>query len=230
MTMSYSWRQTLLHSALVVLIAILSGVVHVFIENDLRLPDPILKLLPGMGLYPSVLRSINATYLWLFTFGGLIATIVFLFRARFVVALSYLLLTASVFVASHVSVVLKGSRFSFPEKSHDKIVEIYRQRRPTTGLSRPVFNFHSQQKFNLGDIPDLVALGEECHPPYLCECWIAWGPALNRGIDKEVDRDWHAPRSALFPASRPEYFAIVHVRPIDADAYSVIGCAMDLRR
>ena len=228
--MSSPWRGTLLHSAVVVLISILAGVAHVVFQNDLRLPDAILRILPKIGLYPSLLRSINATYLWLFTFGGLIATIVFLFRARFIVSVSYLVLTASVFVASHFSVVLKGSQFSFPEKAHDEIVEIYRQRRPTTGLSRPVFNFHSQQKFNLGDIPGLVALGEECHPPNLCECWIAWGPALNRGIDKEVDRDWHAPRSALFPAARPEYFAIVHVRPIDADAYSVIGCAIDLRR
>jgi hypothetical protein len=229
--MSYSWRQTLLHSAVVLLIAILAGVVHVFIENDLRLPDFILTLLPKIGLYPRVLRSIDEAYLWFFTFGGLIATIVFLFRARFILVLSYLVLTASVLVATQVSVVLTGSRFSFPGKAHDEIVEIYRQRQPTTGLSRPVFNFHFQQKFDLGDIPGLVALGEECHPPYLCECWIAWGPALNRGIDKEVDRDWHAPRSALFPAvARPEHFAIVHVRRIDADAYSVIGCAIDLRR
>jgi hypothetical protein len=44
MTMSNSWRQTLLHSAVVVLMATLAGVVHVFIENDLRLSDPILIL------------------------------------------------------------------------------------------------------------------------------------------------------------------------------------------
>jgi len=193
------------------------------------LPDPILKILPKIGLYPSVLLAVDVVYLLLFTFGGLIATIVFLFRARFLVALSYLALTASVFVASHVSVVLKGSRFSFPGPSHDKIAEIYRQRRPTTGLSRKAFTRYTQREFDLGLVPGLVALGEECHPPYGCECWIAWGPALDRGIDKDVDRGWHAPRSALFPPSRPEYFAIVHVRRIDPDAYSVLGCEFGLR-
>jgi len=223
--LSRSWRRTVLHSAVVVLIAILAGVVHVFIENDLRLPDPILRILNTIGLYPSVLRAYDELYLWLFTFGGLIATIVFLFRARFIIALSYLALTVSVFVATQVSVVLKGSRFSFPGPAHDMIAEIYRQRRPKTGLARPV----SQEKFNLGEVPGLVALGEECHPPVGCECWIAWGPALDRGVDKDVDRDWHAPRSALFPASSPEYFAIVHVKRIDADAYSLLGCEFSLR-
>jgi hypothetical protein len=204
--------------------------VHVFIENDLRLPDPILRILPKIGLYPRVLLAIDVVYLLLFTFGGLIAAIVFLFKARFIVALSYLALSASVFVATQVSIVLTGSRFSFPGKSHDEIVEIYRQRRPTTGLSRRAFTRYTQQEFDIGQVPGLVALGEECHPPFGCECWIAWGPALDRGIDKDVDRDWHAPRSALFPPSRPEYFVIVHVRRIDADAYSVLGCDMDLRR
>jgi len=120
MMMSRSWRRTLLHCAGVVLIAILAGIVHVFIENDLRLPDPILRILPKIGLFPRVLRAIDTAYLLLFIFGGLIATIVFLFKARFITALAYLVLTASVFVAAQVSVVLKGSLFSFPGKSHDK--------------------------------------------------------------------------------------------------------------
>jgi hypothetical protein len=84
--------------------------VHVFIENDLRLPDPILRILPKIGLYPRVLLAIDVVYLLLFTFGGLIAAIVFLFKARFIVALSYLALTASFFVATQVSIVLAGSR------------------------------------------------------------------------------------------------------------------------
>jgi hypothetical protein len=63
--MSRPWRRTLLHSAVVVLIAILAGVVHVFIENDLRLPDTILRILPKIGLYPSVLLSIDLAYLLL---------------------------------------------------------------------------------------------------------------------------------------------------------------------
>jgi hypothetical protein len=217
MIMSPPWHRTLVHSAVVVLIAILAGVVHVFIENDLRLPDPILSLLPRMGLYPSVLRSIDEAFLLLFTFGGLIATIVFLFRTRFIVALAYLTLTASVFVATQVSVVLKGSRFSFPGKAHDEIVEIYRQRGLLAGLSRP----------GIGE--GLVALGEECNPPYGCECWIARGPALEQGIEKDLDRDWHPPKSAVFRTFRPNYFAIVHVRRIDGDAYSVLGCEIDLR-
>jgi ribose/xylose/arabinose/galactoside ABC-type transport system permease subunit len=48
--MSPPWRRTLLHSAVALLMAILTGVVHVFIENDLRLPDFILTLLPKIGL------------------------------------------------------------------------------------------------------------------------------------------------------------------------------------
>jgi hypothetical protein len=51
MTMSNSWRQTLLHSAAVVLMATLAGVVHVFIENDLRLSDPILRILAKIGCH-----------------------------------------------------------------------------------------------------------------------------------------------------------------------------------
>jgi hypothetical protein len=112
------------------------------------------------------------------------------------------------------------SRFSFPELAHDDIVEIYKQRRPLMSLPRQ----------GIGDIPGLIALGDECRPPGGCECWIALGSkARDRGIDKEVDRDWHPPRSEFFPSSRPSYFAIVHVRRIDADAYSVLGCYMDLR-
>lgn len=212
--MSRSRRRTVFHSASILLIAILAGTLFVFIENDLRLLDPVLRLLPRLGLYPSVLRRIAEYYLLLFAFGGPIASIVFLIRARFLLALSYLALTASVFVATQVAVVLKGSRFSFPDKVHDDIVEIYRQRRPLISLPRPGF----------GEIPGLTYLHEACNPPYGCECWIAWGPALDRGIDKDVDRDWHAPRSAQLPG------AIVHVRQIDADAYSVIGCEVDLRR
>src|SRR5262245_19263325 len=89
---------------------------------------------------------------------------------------------------------------------------------------------YTQQEFDIGEVPGLVGLGEGCHPPFGCECWIAWGPALDRGIDKDGDRHWHAPRSVLFPPSRPEYFVIVHLRRMDADAYSVLGCDMDLRR
>jgi hypothetical protein len=211
MIMSPPWRQTLLHSAVVVLIGILAGVVHVFIENDLRLPDPILRILPKLGLYPSVLRAIDEAYLVLFTFGGLIATIVFLFRARFIEAVTYLALTASVFLATQVSVDLKGGRFSFPGQSHDMIAEIYRHRRPLPGGSI--------------EFPGLIALGDECHPPIGCSCWIASGLSHDSGIDKEVDRHWHPPRSAVVPrVTTPAYFTIVHVKRIDPNAYSVIGC------
>jgi hypothetical protein len=229
MMMSRSWRRTVLHSTVVVLTGIIAGVLQVFILHDLRLPDPILRMLPKLGLYPSVLRRIDAYIVCFSLFGGLIAAVVFLFKARFVLALSYLALPASVFVASHISCVLKGCPLAFPEQAHDEIAEIYRQRRPTTGLSREAVTRYTLQKFDIGLVPGLVALGAECHPPSGCECWIAWDPALDRGIDKDVDRDWHAPRSALFRPSRPEYFAIVHVRRIDADAYSVIGCTMDMR-
>ena len=174
--MSRSWRRTLSHCAGVVLIASLAGLVHVFIENDLRLPDPILRILPKIGLYPSVLRAIDEAFVMLFTFGGLIATIVFLLRARFIVALAYVALTASVFAATQVSIVLKGSPFSFPGKSHGKIVEIYRQGSPQTIAAAP----------GIGEIPGLTYLGETCNPPYGCNCWIAGGPALNQGIDKDV--------------------------------------------
>src|SRR5262249_9347525 len=152
------------------------------------------------GLAPHVLHGIAAGYLLLFSFGGFLASIFFLLRRRFLIALSYLMLVASVFAASGVSAHLKASRFTFPGLSHAETEEIYKQRRPLRSLPRQ----------GLGETPGLIALGEECGPPGGCECWIASGPeARDRGIDKEVHSDWHPPRSQFFPISRPNYFTIV---------------------
>src|SRR5262245_17814918 len=120
---SRSWHRNLLHSTIVLLIGVVAAAVHVLIENNL-LPLSVRIVLARAGLSLSVLHTIATAYLWLFSFCGLIASIVFLCRASFLVALSYLALTATVFASTHVSVVLKGSRFSFPELAHDEIAEI----------------------------------------------------------------------------------------------------------
>jgi hypothetical protein len=221
-----SWRRTLAHSAIVLLVAALAGTLHVWIENNLLLiennllPSPALNALAKIGLTPLMLKVISIMYFLSFILGGLVGSIFFLLRWQFLIALSYLMLVASVFAATKVVSDLNGSRFTHPELAHAETAEIYKQRRPLRSLPRQ----------GLGEIPGLIALGDECGPPGGCECWIAFGPeARDRGVDKDVHRDWHPPRSEFFPISLPSYFTIVHVQRIDADAYSVLGCYMDMR-
>lgn len=168
-----------------------------------------------------------------FFFFAVIAAVVSLVKFNLASFASYLasacVLYASWQAGIYASAAVKGDRFVFPSAAHDEIAKIWSQRRPATGLKRPGYAHYwvlpAQKIFD--ELPDLVALGDECHPPSGCECWIARGAARDRGIEKDVGGGWHVPRSGIFPAARPDYFAIVHVRRIDGDAYSVLGCVCD---
>jgi cation transport protein ChaC len=81
--------RTLVHSVIVVMVGTLAGALYVLIEHNL-LPFSVKSALARVGLAPHALHGIAVAYLWIFTFGGLIACAIFLLKARFLIALSYL--------------------------------------------------------------------------------------------------------------------------------------------
>lgn len=159
------------------------------------------------------------TALVLAFFLTVIASIVSLVRLRFSSFASYLASAcigyASIIGGIYAKQAVRADRFEFSGPVHAEIAEIFRQHQNVNELLRLDVRYA-----NFG----LISLGEKCHPPSDCECWIAQGQARDLGIEREVD-GWHEPISAAFPKhTSPAYFAVVSVRRIERDTYSVIGC------
>jgi len=140
-----------------------------------------------------------------------------LFRRKFFAALPLIFGACALYIASYAAAGLRGDRFVFTAVVHRQIVDIYNNR-PT--------------EFQVaGQTPYLFSLGDRCDPPApdVCGCWVL----VDRSHSNETKREiggWHRPAAIIFShISIPINLAIVDVKAINADAYSILGCSMDLR-
>src|ERR1700730_5246026 len=186
----------------VITIAAVSGVIYIVTDGII---SPRVK--DGVSVPAKVLAFVAVSY-FLFLFAVLIGTAISLLRRKWFSAICYFVATCMAYVSINVTSALKGDRFMFPGWSHREIADLYNQRRSE------LIAFTSRGTH-------LAALGEQCHPPRSCECWILWDPARASGAEREIG-GWLRPTASIFP--RDSGFAIVNVRRLDADAYSVLSC------
>jgi hypothetical protein len=147
-------------------------------------------------------------------FLALVGTVICLLRMKWGLALCYFLAAFTVPASAVATAALNDDRFVLPSKSHQEIADIYNRRRvelfdPSKGV-RP------------------IPLDVQCHPPSDCECWLLLDPNHTSGAEKEVVggwlNSWHRPAWS-FPI--PANLAIVDVRRLGDDAFSVLGCEID---
>jgi len=205
--MTFAFRRWIvLYPTNVLLVAVVSSGIYIVTDG---IVSPRVKDASSMMFH--VLVFINVCYM-LLVFAVLIGTAISLVRRKWHSATSYFLATCVAYVSLFGAAALKGDRFAFANWSHREVADIYNQRRSE------LYAFTSRGTH-------LVALEEQCHPPRWCECWILWDPARASGAEKEIG-GWHRPTASIFPPDSG-HFAIVTVRQLDADAYSVLSCGVD---
>ena|ERR1700733_539404 len=151
----------------------------------------------------------------LFCIAALGGAIILLFRRKVLHALCYFIAAYTIPLSMFASAALRQDRFVFTSLPHREIARIYNEQKikSRSNESRPL----------------LIGLDETCHPPGGCECWVVLDPSRTSGVEKEVG-GWHRPTAAIFPIDTfPRHFAIVDVRRLDPDDYSVLGCSADWR-
>jgi hypothetical protein len=169
----------------------------------------------GLNVIGRVPGQITIVY-ELFFLASFVVGIVLLFKREFLIAACYLFISFAGDVPICALQWLKGDRFVFTSGPHGELGEIYAQRR-------------SEFTSMASSSPRLIALDNQCHPPADCECWIVLDPTHTSGIEQDIG-GWHAPKSLILPVNTlPPHFAIVDVRRLDEDAYSVLGCGIDCR-
>jgi hypothetical protein len=131
-----------------------------------------------------------------------VGCVILLFRMKWKHALAYFVAGCVLCVSAVAPSALEGDRLA---GAHREIAEIY-------ALRRSGFAPDKQQFFNLG---------ETCHPPGECNCWLLWDPNHSSPIDADLGR-WHTPMTNFF--LQDSGFEIVDVRRIDSNAISVLGC------
>jgi hypothetical protein len=149
----------------------------------------------------------------LFFLAALVGTAGSLFMGRWIPALYCFAASCIGIISIYASLMLRGDRFTFVAAAHSEIAEIYRQRR---------------SEFVSRDLTSrLIGLDDQCGPPNGCECWLLLDPASSSGAERDID-GWHRPIASVFPTNNtPEHFAVVNVKRLDSDAYSVLGCEWD---
>jgi hypothetical protein len=151
----------------------------------------------------------------LFLFVMLIGSTVLLLRLKWLSAVCYFA-SASILVASSLAALaLKGDRFAFTAGPHREIADIYYQRRSEFAVPSPD--------------PRFFALKSQCRPPSGCECWVLVDLAHTSGVEREIG-GWRRAQASIFidwDAVGPKDFAIVNVKQIDSNAYSILGCSAD---
>jgi hypothetical protein len=151
----------------------------------------------------------------LFLYGLLIAVVVLLLRRKLFLSMCYLAACAATYGSGFVVASLNDNRLVFPSRSHREIADIY-QRRDV--------DFDAANR-----TPHLVFLDDQCHPPNGCECYVLMDPDHRSGVENDLG-GWRRPTSPILPLDvLPVRFAIVHVRALDASAYSVLGCGMGVQ-
>jgi hypothetical protein len=160
----------------------------------------------------SVIAATELFYV-LFAYSLLIVGVVLLLRRKLFMSVCYLAAGALGYMSFYAVAALKGDRLTFPAGAHREIAAIYERR---------------DVDFEINNAsPHLVSLGEQCHPPDGCGCWVLIDPGHTTGV--ENDRGgWRRPTASIFITERlPMPFAIANVRVLDSAAYSVLGCNLD---
>jgi hypothetical protein len=99
-----------------------------------------------------------------------IGCVIQLFRKKWRHALSYFVAGCVLYLSAFASLALRGDSFAFTAGPHREIAEIYE-------LRRSGFAPNKQQFFNLG---------EACHPPRECDCWLLWDPHHSSVVDADI--------------------------------------------
>jgi hypothetical protein len=167
----------------------------------------------GMDILGHVPAEIILVYA-LFFAAALVAGFIFLLMGRFFAALCYIVTGCMMYEPFHALEWLKGDRRFVTSGPHGKIVDIYNRRR-------------SEFTSGADSGPRLVALNDQCGPPKECLCWIVLDPRHTSGIEQDIG-GWHQPKASIVSSDDwAEPFAIVDVRRINADAYSLLSCYID---
>jgi len=204
--MTFAFRKwIILHPTNIIAVAIVCSSIYIVTDG---IVSPQVK--DASSTTFQVLRLVDVFYV-LFIFVVLIGTLISLVRRKWYAAACYFLATCTAYVSMIGTAALNDDRFMFAIWSHREIAGIYNQRRSQLSA------------FTTRGI-HLAALEKQCHPPSGCECWILWDPARASGAEKEIG-GWHRPTASIFP--QDSGFAIVNVRRLDADAYSVLSCGVD---
>ena len=149
----------------------------------------------------------------LFFYGLLVAVVVLLLRRKLFLSMCYLAAFAATYASCFAVASLNDDRLVFPSRSHREIANIYQRREA---------DFDATNR-----TPHRVFLDEQCHPPGGCGCWVLIDPDHRSGVENDVG-GWRRPTSPMLPLNLlPVRFALVHVRALDASAYSVLGCGID---
>lgn len=168
----------------------------------------------GTGLPAHILGFIGL-FAALFLYFSFLGGVLFLLRRNWKSALYYFVAACTLYASFAAEKALKGDRFAFTSAPHHEIAGIYTKRQ---------FEFNSTHS-----ISRLVDLDVQCHPPEGCACWLLIDPAQSSGVKKEIGR-WHRPTTPIFPVDTlPVNFAIIDVKQIDSNAYSILGCSADWR-
>lgn len=153
------------------------------------------------------------TFYALFCIAAFIAAVILLFRGKEFHAFCCFVAAYTFFASIFLSSAFQGDKFVFTSAPHREIAEIY--------------NGHKLEWGPADSRAHLVALNGECHPPNGCECWVVLDPGHASGVQKEMG-GWHRPTAPIFPMhTLPQHFAIVNVRRLGPDDYSVLGCEVD---
>ena len=166
------------------------------------------RITDGTSSLLSVIDAITILHV-LFTYSLLIAGVVLLLRRKLFLSVCYLAAGAVGYMSFYAVAALKDDRLIFPAGAHREIAAIYQQRDVDFEINN--------------SSPHLVSLGEQCHPPSGCGCWVLIDPGHTSGA--ENDRGgWRRPKASIFITGE---FGIVNARVLDSSAYSVLSCGMD---
>jgi hypothetical protein len=202
-------RQILSYPGNLILIGILWGGSYACVDGFI---SP--RIVDAVSLPFHILRVIDL-FQSLFLIAAIFGTAILLLRRKWLSASCYFSVGCILWLSIVAALALKGDRFVFSGGPHREIADIYHQR---------LAEFSSVKQS-----PRLVSLDRECHPPNGCYCWVLMDPNHTTGADKDVG-GWQRPSAPIFPPDTfPIDFAIVNVKRLNDNVYSVLGCSTDQR-
>jgi hypothetical protein len=197
------------HSIVLGFVTLAAVTIHVLV-NVVFLP----RARDAMSLQFGILAFAEIAF-FLFVYLLFISGIFLLLRRRLFFSACYLLAGAVTYASCFAAAALKDDRWTFPSRSHREIVGIYHEKSAYFDMDR--------------SRPHLISLGQQCHPPNNCECWIL----IDVGHSSEIERDvggWRGPTAPIFLADTTTVrLSIVNVEVLDSSAYSILGCEVDNR-
>jgi hypothetical protein len=171
---------------------------------------------------------------FVFEYSFLFIAASYLMRGYLRSSIAYAFSVIFLFCAPTLKDFVSGDPFCLPQPMHDTIRAAYAENRSNLireDSERPRAIHHGIMTI----LPRTVLVDEgKCHPPSGCSCWIIWDPAHISEVEKDVSGwltpGWLTPKAGLLSASSTQTdFRIAHIRPIDSNAYSAIGCVLDWR-